>query len=109
MKIKKKNQSIKSIGYSIKNKLPKEAIEAYNELLKKDNTINYQKIDKDFGSSEYEFSISSSAGELFKKLFKKIISKSNAEIEQEIFYLKLKKLLEYNAVTENTIKKKILF
>ena len=68
-----------------------------------------RKINKDFGSSEYEFSTFSSVGDLFKKLFKKDISLSDAEEEQTKFYLKLKKRIEYQPATEGTIKKKDSF
>ena len=102
----KNNQSIKSIGYRINDQLPKEAVEGYNILLKEDSIIDYQDLNKDFGSSEYTFSIFSSAGDLFTELYKKNISLLDAEKEQEKFYLKLKKLIEYEPLTENTTKKR---
>ena len=48
----------------------------------------------------------SSVGKLFRKLFKKYMLLSDAEEEQKIFYLKVKKLMECNPTTENTILKK---
>ena len=65
----KNNRSVKSIGYRINNQLPKEAVEGYNILLKEDSIIDFQDLNKDFGSSEYKFSIFSSAGDLFTKLY----------------------------------------
>ena len=44
-----------------------------------------------------------------KNYFKKNISLLDAEEEQEKFYSKLKKLIEYIPVTKNTIKKKDYF
>ena len=77
--------------------------------LKLDKIIDYQRLDKDFGTTEYEFSIFSSVGELLKDYLKKFISISDGETEQEKFYLKLKKLIEYVPVTEKTISKRESF
>ena len=66
---KKKDQSsLKSIDYSIKNILPKKAIEPYEDLVKKDKTIDYKKLSKDFGGNEYDFTMFFSIVELFKQL-----------------------------------------
>ena len=102
----KNNQSIKSIGYSIKDKIPKEVVKPYNILVKEDSIIDYQKLDKDFGSSEYEFSIFSSVGKPFKNLFEKNISLLDAEKEQTKFYLKLRKTCRiYTNNRKNYLKK----
>ena len=99
----KNNQlNIKSIGYSIKDKLPKEAVEAFNILLEADKIIDYKKLGKDFGSFLLEENF-------LKDYLKKIISISDAETEQEKFSLKLKKLIEYVTVTEKAISKKESF
>ena len=91
----KDNQSsLKSIGYSIKNRLPKQAIEAYEDLIKKDKTINYKKLSKDLGGDEYDFTMCFSVGELFKQLYHGNILVPCTEREQDEFYDKLKKNLK---------------
>ena len=82
--------SIKSIGYSIKNKLPKESIKAFDDLVKKDKNINYKKLSKGFGSNEFDFGMFFSIGELFKQLYHGNILVPGAEREQDDFYSKLK-------------------
>ena len=69
----KNNQSMKPIGHQVKDKLPKEAVKAYTILVKEDSVIDYQKLDKDFGNSKYEFSIFSPIGKLLKNYLKKIL------------------------------------
>ena len=50
--------------------------------------------------------MSNTAGELFNQLYRKIISISDAETEQEKFYLILKKLKEYEPAAINTMEEK---
>ena len=63
---KKKQSSLKSIGYSIRNRLSKKAIDACDNLLKKDKTVDYKKLSKDLGGNEYDFTMFLFTGELFK-------------------------------------------
>ena len=107
MKVKKNNQSnIKSIGYLIRDELPKEAIKAFDNLVKKDRTIDYQKLDKDFGGNKYDFTMFSTMGKLLKRLYYGKILVPDAEREQDKFYFRLKKLKEYQPLTINAISKK---
>ena len=106
----KDNQpSLKSIGYSVKNRLPKKVIEAYEDLVKKDKTINYKKLGKDLGGDEYDFTMLFPVGELFKQLYHGNILIPGAEREQDEFYDKLKKLKKYTPANEKTISKKESF
>ena len=105
-----KNQSsIKSIGYSIKNKLPKEAIKAFDDLVKKDKTIDYKKLSKDLGGNEYDFTMFFSVVELFKQSYHGNILVPGAEREQDEFYYKLENLKKYDPTTEKNISKKESF
>ena len=106
---KKKQSSLKSIGYSIRNRLSKKAIDACDNLLKKDKTVDYKKLSKDLGGNEYDFTMFLFTGELFKQLHNGNILVTDAEREQDEFYSKLKKLKEYNPTTEKTISKKDFF
>ena len=66
----KNDQStLKSIGYSIRDKLPKKAINAFDDLVKKDKTVNYIKLAKDLGGSEHDFTMFLTMGELLKQLY----------------------------------------
>ena len=84
----KNNQSIiKSIGYSIRDELPKEATKPFDDLVKKDKTIDYKKLSKDFGSNEYYFTMFSAMGKLFQELYSGKILVPDAEIGQDNFIL----------------------
>ena len=64
----KDNQSsIKFICYSIRDRLPWKALKAFDNLLAKNKTINYNnKCGKDLGNDEHDFTMFSSMGELLR-------------------------------------------
>ena len=80
----KNNQlGLKSIGYSIRDRLPKEAIKVFDDLVTKDKTIDYKKLSKDLGDSEYDFKMFSSMEELLKQIYYGNILVAGAEREQD--------------------------
>ena len=101
--------SIKSIEYSVRDELPKEAIKAFDDLVKNDKTINYQKLDNDFGRREYDFTMFSNLEKLLKRLYYGNTLIPDKNRKQDKLYDKIKKLKEYNPITINTINKKDSF
>ena len=100
---------LKSIVYSIRDNLLKEATNAFDDLIKKDNTINYKKLSKDPGGNEHDFTMFLTMEELLKQIYYGNILIPGAEREQDDFYYKLENLKKYSPRTENNIKKKISF
>ena len=93
LKIKKNGQSgLKSIGYSIRDRLPKEAIKTFDDLVTKHKTINYKKLSKDLGGDERDFTMFLSMGELLKNIYYGNIIIPGTEREQDEFYYKLENL-----------------
>ena len=82
---KKNNQSgLKSISYTIREKLPEKAINAFDSLVDKDKTINYRKLGyKGDNNVYYDFTSFSSLGELFKQIYDGKILIPAAEREQD--------------------------
>ena len=63
----KNNQSgLKSIAYSTRDRLPEKAIEAFNDLVDKDKTINYKILSKELGGNDYDFTRFLPMGKLLK-------------------------------------------
>ena len=88
----KNNQSVlKSIGYSIRDKLPKEAIKAFDNLIKKEKTIDHKKLSKDLCGDEHDFTLFLSMGELLKQIYYGNILIPGTEREQDEFYYKQEK------------------
>ena len=66
----KYNQSVlKSIGYSIRNKLLEDAVKVFDYLLKKDKSINYKRLSKEFAGDDHDFTMFLTMGELLKQLY----------------------------------------
>ena len=100
----KDNQSgLKSIGYSIRDRLSKKAIKAFDYFVAKDKTIDYKKLSKDLGGDEHDFTMFLTMGELLKQIYHGNILIPGAEREQDEFYDKLDKLKKYDPKTEKTL------
>ena len=71
IKDQKINQSgLKSIGYTIRDKLTEKGIKAFDDLAKKDKNINYRRLFYRGGNNiDYDFTKFSSLGELFKEIY----------------------------------------
>ena len=104
------NQSVlKSIVYSIRDKLPEKAIKAFDNLLAKDKTINYKILSKELGSDYYDYTMIFSMGEILRQIYYGNILIPGAEREQNEFYYLLEDLKKISQELKNKLIKKKLF
>ena len=92
---------LKSIGYVIRDQLPKEAIKTFDNLVEK--TKSHTK------KYNFDFTIFSSLADLFKQIYYGKILIPAAEREQDEFGYLLDDLKEYEPFNENDIKDKEIF
>ena len=104
------NQSVlKSIVYSIRDKLPEKAIKAFDNLLAKDKTINYKILTKELGSDYYDYTMIFSMGEILRQIYYGNILIPGAEREQNEFYYLLEDLKKNKPRVEEQVNKKETF
>ena len=104
-----KQSVLKSIDYSTKDELPEDVVTVFDDLVKKDKTINYKKLNKELGSNDHDFTMFSTMGELLRQLYYGNILIPAAERDEDCFYEKLEEVKRYNPLTNDNINKEDSF